>query len=758
MAVTQAQLTASGADFQRVFARMTAAECRAFLVAGLSISNTIGTPPSHLTAEGALSWIVWNDGGGTGISSLVTNKYTATGLTRGTTDRAHLLYDLMSAAWDSSGLTFLTNTGATESRQFELIQPQETLDLTPQITRIVCASTDANAAAAIAAYPQITVRDNLIRPVHTYYNHGAVGQDVLNSALVASLLIAQPAGRRYIHADRQGNYTSPSSVGCMLGIPVTTGAGNGRYAFWDLELTTANRSGLSSSSYRTQIVASDSKLRVFMQELLAAGAAEYGAANATDILDGFLTDIEHHKHFYDFQRGVNGSSTGVNLLSPITVKTVNAINTGTGEITTSVAHGWTTGDAVMIAAATTMPTGLLANYPYYVNVAGGVTKATLYKRRADALVPQNAVNISSTGSGAITATWITETCDEVFADSGWSTIRDSVFQPAGLSQANIWDHANLHVATAYTWYNQNFPFLYDAFFQKYYVDTINTAMSVVLEYFPNAIINAYDAAYTSSLYSWDLPVNPWRPGFGVAGCIGNGSTVPLYGQPTIGDDRWNWRSSTDGDVEAVSGTSGEINWAYFVYDWSANMSMCRASTKNRYPYVGAPSIVALGYAKWGTSGLWEEIVLHATLPSREINFYNDPNSTSLEHKRVVDLVRERDEIALYTPGRVLGPFADTIPPKYLYTKVWCGYRWVSRYTPNPNLSPTWAQVGANVVITYNDATTTTISAATLTTYTGSAATLGFWVLQDADVMDTGSTTFPNKFLRTTTDKTQFRRT
>lgn len=754
MSVTAAQVTASGADFQRVFDRMTAAECRALLVDGLGISNTICTPPSYLTAEGALSCIVWNNGGGTLSGSAPVHIWTATGLSSSTPNhRAHLLYDLMSAYWTADPVVFLTNTGASYDRQIALIQDAEVTNLTPQITRIMVGSTPANMTTAIAAYPEITERDNIIMPIDVYYNSnydglGAKGQANLDPAYVAAYLITQPAGRRYIYAGRHTNYVNPSDVGCLLGIPVTSGAGNGRYAFWDLEMTTANRSGLSMANYRTQIAASDSKLRVFVQAILAAGVSAYGSAAATTILDGLVFDIEHRKTFYDFQRGINGVSTGAaqNMLSPIAAKTVSSIDLGTMELTTSSAHGWTTGDAVLISAATTMPAGLLSGYPYYVNVSGGATKAKLYKRRADAITPGTAVVISSGGTGAITAQWVTETADEIFADSGWSTFRDSTFQPAGLDQTNVWDKCNLHVANTYTWYTQNFPFLYEAYMHKYYIDSLNVAVSVFTDYFPDLRVNCYDAGMMSTLYSWDLCNEQHGKPFGIGSTVAGGDTTYLYGATMTSDYRWNWRLSSDGSVDTLSGTANEKKWTYFAMDYSRHMAMARASTNTKTPWI-AYDTLAGQYANWGTAGLWQEVVLHASLASSEINFYNEA-ATSLQHKNLAALLKERDAIALYEPGIVRGVYVPTLSPKYLYTKVWCGYRWVSRYTPNTTLSPTWAQVGSDVVITYGDATTTTISNATLTAYAGTLATLGFWVEQTTSAFDTGETTFANRFART----------
>lgn len=767
MSVTQVQLTASGADFTRVFSRMTALECYNLLVGAGYVTTDAAEPPTYLTAEGCLGWLQWQNGAGDFDPSQLSGKGQFTASGTGINRLAYLLYNRLVTSWGLNPILFLTLTGASTARQLELIQPQLPLDLTPQITRIMVGSSNANMATAIAAYPYLTERDNIIIPIDHYYNKTVngtpVGQAVLDVNSVATYLISQPAGRRYLYAGRHTLYVSGSDVGCMLGIPVTSGPGNGRYAFWDLEMTTANRIGIDMTNYRTQIAASDSKLRTFVVALLAAGAAEYGSANATDILDGFVFDIENLPIFYNMQLGVVGSSSGsFQMVSPITSKTVSAVDTSGNEITTSATHGWTTGDAVILTASVggSVPGGLTAGVPYYVNVSGGTTKAKFYTRRATALSPGTEVDLTNSGSGTITARWVTETADEIFADSYWTNLRDNVFQPT--VDQTVWDKTNLKVSGAYTWYADNFPFLVDAYITKTYLDSLNIAAGVFLDSFPNLRINCYDAALISSLYSFDLPQDPWAHPFGIGASVGGGVSIPLYGAPQVSESRWNWQLSiggSDGTIEAITGTTNQKYWGYFLMDYSRHMAMCRASTKERTPWIAYDTMP--GYALWGTGGLWQEVVLHSALTSHEINYYN-ATASSAQHKQLVDLIRERDDVALYVPGQVVGDYVSAIDytnaPKYVHTACWCGYRWVARYTPNPTLSPTWAQVGDNVVITYGDATTTTIADATLVTYTGSTATLGFWVTMAAAAMPVDSTTFPNTYRRVLPDTSTYRRT
>lgn len=84
------------------------------------------------------------------------------------------------------------------------------------------------------------------------------------------------------------------------------------------------------------------------------------------------------------------------------VATISSINTGTEEVTTSAAHGLSTGDIARIGVpnASTIPTGLNKTKQYYVR-AVSTTVLKFYATSADASGDTNVINITDSGSGTL---------------------------------------------------------------------------------------------------------------------------------------------------------------------------------------------------------------------------------------------------------------------------------------------------------------------------------------------------------------------
>ena len=102
-----------------------------------------------------------------------------------------------------------------------------------------------------------------------------------------------------------------------------------------------------------------------------------------------------------YDRGVP-LTFGVYLrLAPMTAGTATVnftVNTTTDVLTTSSAHGYTTGDPVTVASTTTLPAPLVATGHYYARSTGAST-LTLHPLDTDAINDTNRINITSVGSG-----------------------------------------------------------------------------------------------------------------------------------------------------------------------------------------------------------------------------------------------------------------------------------------------------------------------------------------------------------------------
>jgi hypothetical protein len=99
---------------------------------------------------------------------------------------------------------------------------------------------------------------------------------------------------------------------------------------------------------------------------------------------------------------------GAGILRPIgdftadaSSATVSSIDTALDQITTTAAHGFTTGDPVHVDATTTLPGGVL-NTQYYYARAISTTVLSLHDTAAHASANTNKIDITSAGSGTIT--------------------------------------------------------------------------------------------------------------------------------------------------------------------------------------------------------------------------------------------------------------------------------------------------------------------------------------------------------------------
>ncbi len=78
---------------------------------------------------------------------------------------------------------------------------------------------------------------------------------------------------------------------------------------------------------------------------------------------------------------------------------VSSVNTSTDELTTAVAHGLSTGQAVLVSTDNTLPPPLVQGTVYYARVVDATT-VTLHPTEADATGNTNRIDITGTGTGS----------------------------------------------------------------------------------------------------------------------------------------------------------------------------------------------------------------------------------------------------------------------------------------------------------------------------------------------------------------------
>jgi hypothetical protein len=272
--------------FERVFGRMTGAECVRVLIDGGLVTGT-PTAPAGSTAESVLSALDWNDAGGTytsiapyrysgGVLSAKPVSIRATLKTTFATDRS----DFLNVA-----------TASDDVRALELIadMPPNYPGLSAPQTKLVMWS-PADYDAALVTYPTIDDRGNTIRPLKVYYGLNGSAWNAFDVAYAASYLASQPAGRRWLLAGDFPKWESGSALS-LWGKPTDIG-GTKRAPIHDISMTSTSRRGLTMEMWAAWIVTSSSGWYQFFQQLRAAGETLYGAGNGEQILDGLGVDVE----------------------------------------------------------------------------------------------------------------------------------------------------------------------------------------------------------------------------------------------------------------------------------------------------------------------------------------------------------------------------------------------------------------------------------------------------------------------------------
>ena len=155
-----------------------------------------------------------------------------------------------------------------------------------------------------------------------------------------------------------------------------------------------------------------STLAVDSVRYLKAGMAIdiYAKGTSTKLYDVTITSVDKTANTISFTPGAAASVTSAN------------VNTTTDVLTTSSAHGFTTGQSIIFNAGTTAPTGVTTGSTYYVIVVSSTT-IKLATTRANAIAG-TAIDLTAQGSGTntLTPSFVLADNDEVFLDGRYGSL------------------------------------------------------------------------------------------------------------------------------------------------------------------------------------------------------------------------------------------------------------------------------------------------------------------------------------------------
>lgn len=710
MALNQTALTAlaaeSGLDlFERVWGRMDRFEAVRALAANSLCTGTPTVPEGH-TAESALSWLDWNNGDGSYVN---TSPYRYSGGVLSA--KPYSVRASLKTAFNGNRSGFLAAaTNDDDGRSIELVRrvpPGATV--LPKAPTKLFFWTKADFETALAAYPTIDDRANTIKPLPVFYGINGSAWNAFDIDYVADYLESQPEGRRWILCGDYGPYES-TGAGALWGKPVDIG-GSKRYALADGEHTSLTRKGPSLAIWGGWIVDPSSGWYQFFEQLLAQGAARFGAANATKILDGVVTDIERVKSFVSYKGTTGDSLTQVmgdsywstwrtTILKPVLDQAV-----------------WDTYDSwnhQTDERCFTFDAAAEAHYVANLNLLADVVR--LFFPAPTTQVIDYDARRRAPGTFYI---------DPAYARHG------SPYGTGGPLEES--SSANMYGSWA--------AFRYSPVTQNTQQPTGNVVGTT--------LVNTTDDQIT-------LTTNPWANGKRVklsAATDGSGNYLTPGGTTA-------WTSyylrSVSGSIvtfhasqaDALSGANvinltsagtSPIVWDAAKDEWNCFLDRCArrrdALACNRddvHPWISGENM-ALNVIppRVGVSGLWSELVLRAAMVTNgEVGFYAPivEGGTTLDHKRFVELVEEADEVfgfaAFAAPGL---PISYDDP--FSVDQVWAGHRTIYRVTPSIQLTTSVSTAGGNVAFSNSGGTLTIAKARVHPASQSALAPLGYWVEQ-----------------------------
>jgi len=327
-----------------------------------------------------------------------------------------------------------------------------------------------------------------------------------------------------------------------------------------------------------------------------------------------------------------------------------------------------------------------------------------------------------------------ETWTTIFSDSEWSTLRTTFFLPV-LAQG-VWDDfANWNIQT------DERAFAVDACLKADYVAKWAPVAAEITDRF-SCTVHDYDQGFVAV---GTRPVvsaaAKYAPPYGLGGAIGNRNSFAAYGADFIAEwRRWHWPTlSQQVGTGGTAGTAAERVWRMLVAHLSQIQSLDAASTVGRYQYLSDPDATSTIFGAAGDLRSWAELVLHATLAECDVSFYDWTDAAKIAHLRsFVDLIAERDELVGFAGAKAepQAPFdeVDVMRRPAIVSKVFAGWRWIWRVTPNPFLAaPKIIDVGTingpGIRFDWGGGRVLEIPRGKLVRVAGSMATSGYWVEQ-----------------------------
>jgi len=610
----------SNVSFDRVFNRMTSAECLAALQNYELISG--GSAPANRSAEYALTYWHWNAGDGTYYS---TNPYRYAGGLYPSNQNAYQIRQSLKALFEADRSGFVAAAAGSGPRAAELfVEEPKGIPAALSARRVWCWNATLTADFKVRQ-PGADPRAMMAQPILTF---AAADGSLPNIANLAAALAAQPAGRRVL---------SMGGFRPLWAKPITSGAASGRFAVYEMEHTTASRVGISLAAWATYMADVNSNWKQFWSQL----GASPNDGNGKPLVDRLMIDTEFLRRFWMSQAGSGGDSR-------------------------------------------------------------------LYG----------------------------DTFDNIFTDSYWETFRSTLIKPV-LSQTvwngyTDWDIANDHRCLCY-----------DQWAMDYWCAQWAGPLAVPITYFPGLIIGDYDRGQACSATRGvhASPTYQSNP-IGGGGFVGNRNSVSFYGlhiqingSAQITVPRYNW---------AIPGTDHAVlsgrRLAYALLAQAVAQSKASAGVSTSVPLEMwlAWSKLKLGALSnpFADDPLYDEFILHLSLLSGEsdVMFYNSDNDTPppsiqlQDQARFLAMIAERDDVVGFGNAILdLGEPLDTLEPAYVATRVWAGYRWIYRITPNPNGTRVVDEADRVVVFDARGERVLTIPRARITKIDNSPSTAGYWV-------------------------------
>lgn len=703
-----ASLAAQAQDlFERVWGRMDRFEGVRALVANSLCTGTPTVPAGH-TAESALSYLDWNNGDGSYVS---TSPYRYSGGIL--TAKPYSVRASLKAAFNADRSGFLAAaTNNNDNRALELvrIQPPSSSPAPSATPMLMWYPPDW--ATLVADYPTIDAANNIIRPVPAFFGQNGAAWNAFDVVFVANQLAALPEGRRFVKCGDFGPFGS-TGAGALWGQPFDNGTGK-VFFLHDQEFLTTNRRGVMMAIWLAAITQTNSLWYQFWAALKARGEILLGPGNGEKICNGLITDVERAPSFVTFKRGD--------------------------------AHG----------------SGRSSTFPqYFATAEWGTFRTTIFKPVLSQAIWDDAPNWDEhTDERAFTFDAALEQYYMATLSAGLTPGFRAAF-PAG----EMYDYDARRYAPG-SYYND---VAYSKFHHPYGTGgSVGGGNSLNMyngwsaaRYNPQTQTEQTPAAYAVAITAADptndqltLSTNPFTTGAKAhitgtppAGLQALSPNYDEYYVRVVSGNVVSLHTSANGainntgkvDITSSTITGAPALWDAVKAEWNAFLMKC-SDMASAIACQGSDKTVAwiavqrLNHDvipdRVGPSGLNQELYVRAAMMGGLVAWYGAliEGATTAKIKKIVDCVAEADSVIGHKRyGEPTG--VVNYDQAFSFARVWSAGRMVYRVTPDPRLATTVNTSGGNVVFT-NSGGSLTIPGAKLNAQSQSAlAPLGYWVEQ-----------------------------